>query len=782
MIYFFSGLVLGEVFARVNLYAAVIVCVTAAAGIFLVIYKNGQSRLWLALPVFFYCGIYIFRIAVCQSEFSEQWSESGWSEEYAEACGEIEEIYEFENSLRLTLRNVSVCVYGNWYESRKLFVYVGNDKHLSYGDTVTVRGNIKELETAANPGQFNYRKYYMALNIEYSMDAGYCSVTGSKVCSLEHWLNILKTEFLSRLENITEKEDYEVLSAMLLGDKSKLDDDLYSLYRLSGIVHILTISGLHISMLGTGIYKMLRRLGGGFICSSAAAALLVYLYGVMTGLGTSTLRAIIMFIVMLAADCLGKSYDMASAVSLAGMLILVEYPLMLYQFAFQMSVVCILSIGIIVPIVNNFLKIEHPIGKAIVTGAVIQFSTMPILIYHMYTYPVFSAVINLLVVPLTGMVMLSGYLGILFSYVNWISARFFIGAAHYILILYKALCKFGTGFDETLFMPGQPALWKVGLYYFIYAVFAGCMAYKINADKKDVCRLKDNRINIVIKYLSLAAICTVCVFILSWRNNDRLTITFMDVGQGDCICVETASGHTMLIDGGSSSVSDVGSKRIIPMLNFYGIGRLDYVLLSHCDADHINGIAELIKNSRVKNIVLPDLPEFNSGFEEITRLSDEYGVHVMYINSGQKITVSEIALTCLNPSETDNIEDENSSSMVLRLEYDDFSVMFTGDLDMAGEARVIQAADSYGIDLECSILKVGHHGSKYSSGEEFLRKVSPEFAVISCSGTNNYGHPSEEALERLEKIDSEIFITKDSGAVIVETDGRDYNVSEYINK
>ena len=789
MIYFFSGFVLGEVFARVNQYMAVIICFAAAAAIYLSVYKNGQSRLWLAVPVFFYCGIFIFAIRGGDSEFNQKWNEKGWNEEYAVSCGIIEKIDEFDDSCRLTLKNVSVCVDNDWYDSRKLFVYTDKDKVLSYGNKVIVRGNIKELDTASNPGQFDYRKYYRALNIEYSMDADYCSVTDNKCNRLQFWLSGLKDEFLCRLGNITEKEDYEVLSAMLLGDKSNLDDGLYSLYRLSGIAHILTISGLHISMLGTGIYKILRRLVGGFIISSVIASVIVCMYGLMTGMGTSALRAVIMFIVMLAADSLGKSYDMASAVSLSGILILTEYPLMLYQFAFQMSVCCILGIGITAPAVIRFLKLKSTAGKTIVTGAVIQFSSMPLLIYHMYTYPALSTIINLIAVPLTGVVMLSGYLGILFSYVNSASAYFLVGAAHYILMIYKALCELVAGFDKLLFMPGQPALWKVGIYYFVYAVFASYMAYKIKADKKAECERycsrivqKNNWVSTIIRYLSLAALCTVCVFVLSRKNDGRLTITFMDVGQGDCICIETADGETMLIDGGSSSISDAGGKRIIPMLNFYGIDRLDYVLLSHCDADHINGITELIENNRVKNIVLPDLPESIGGFSEIIGAAEEYGVLINYINAGQKMTVAEVALTCLNPSKADNIEDENSSSMVLLLEYEEFKVLFTGDLDMAGEARVVQTADNYGISLDCSILKVGHHGSKYSSGETFLSRVSPEAAVISCSDKNNYGHPSEEVLERLKAVNSEVFITKDSGAVIVKTDGKDCSVSEYIKK
>lgn len=818
MIYFFAGFVLGEVFARVNHLAVMVISVIAIVTIFFIINKFGQSRLWLVLSLFFYLGGLVINYACSDSEFERVWKENTYTEEYVSVTGIIEKLDSYEDSVRITLKSVNIGAGDKWYDCSNIFVYTDSvDEGLLPGNSIVAYGNISRLNNATNPGQFDAGKYYNALNIEYSLNAGYCEVSEYNSPNLCGSLHRLRVFLQSGLKLVTLAEDYEVLSAMLLGDKSELGEELEILYQLNGIAHILTISGLHISMLGRGLYKFLRKLGGGFIISSVIAGIVICMYGLMTGLGTSSLRAIIMFVVMLMADCLGKSYDMTSAVCFAGILVLLEYPLMIYQFAFQMSVICILAISMVAPTVCKFLCIENRFLQTIVTGCVIQWCTIPILLYHMYTYPVFSVLINLVVIPLVELVMISGFLCLLMSLINYNVATFMSGAAHYILLFYKTLCEFVSGFEYALLIPGRPEIWKLVLYYMILLVSMGYMTYKVSNDKrylkgvackealkklsdiapwdrrnnisKNVKALKEERLSekvqkesdklsICIRYVFVVASMVVCVFILTISSRSKMTITFADVGQGDCTLIEMASGDTALIDCGSSNITDVSSGRIIPMLNYYGIKSLDYVFLSHADSDHISGMTELIEAEKVKNIILPDRPD-NSGFIEIISLAKAYDIPVLYVNSGDKVSAGEVSFICLHPAENDNTEDENSSSMVLKLEYKEFSVLFTGDLDMTGESRVIEAALRYGISIDSDILKVGHHGSKYSTGEEFLRYVLPENSVISCSENNTYGHPSEEVLERLGSSMSDIYITKDSGAVIVKTNGRDYRIEAF---
>lgn len=798
MIYFFAGFVLGEVFARVNHLLVIIMSVIAMIIVLIAINKFGQSRHWLVLPLSFYLGGLVITLALCDSEFEHVWRENEYEQEYVSVKGIAEKIDIYEENVRITLKNVMVKINDRWYDCSSIFVYMDDTpEKMLPGSYIAAYGDIKRLNHASNPGQFDAGEYYNAFNIEYTMTSDDSEVVQYNRNSVLSVLYRLRAFLQSGLERFTTAEDYEVLSAMLLGDKNKLGEELETLYQLNGIAHILTISGLHISMLGRGLYKLLRKLGGGFLMSSMISGLVISMYGMMTGLGSSSLRAIIMFIIMLAADCLGKSYDMTSAVCFAGALVLCEYPLIIYQFSFQMSVVCILAISMAAPIVCRFLCIENRILKTVVTGCVIQWCTIPILLYHMYIYPVFSVLANLVVIPLVELVMMSGFLSLGVSLVNSEIAVFLSGAAHYILLFYKKMCEFISGFEYALFIPGCPDILQAALYYMILLTVLGYMSYKISVSNhlifcsrifkiKKVRRRLQRTINkqktsdlgkIFIRYIATTLSIAACVFILMPKSYSMMTIIFADVGQGDCILIKMPSGDAALVDCGSSNITNVGSNCIIPMLNYYGIRNIEYVFLSHADSDHINGVADLIEKGRVKHIILP-FRDDNSGFDEISDLAEMQDISVDCIGTGDIIVEEDVSFICLHPAK-ENTEDENSSSMVLKLKYKDFSVIFTGDLDMKGEQMVLETADSYGIDIACNVLKVGHHGSKYSTGEAFLEYASPESSVISCSESNIYGHPSKEALKRLADNNSYIYMTKDFGAVILYSNGENYKIKQF---
>ncbi len=785
MIYFFAGFVLGEVFARVNHYVVIIISVIAMVIVYLYNNKFGRSRLWLVLPLFFCFGSSMLSSACKDSEFERIWKMNAYTEEYVTVNGKVQKTDIYDKGQRITLVNVHIGIDNVMYKCNSVMVYIdGNNEQVVPGDDIVVYGNISRINKATNPGQFDMQKYYEALNIEFAVNAGYLEVAAHDNHSILSMLYRVRRLLQSELKKIALPEDYEVLSAMLLGDENEIGDDLESLYRLSGIAHILTISGLHISMIGRGLYMLLRKLGGGFVLSSLISSGIILMYGVMTGFGTSSLRAVIMFLVMLTADCLGKSYDMTSSVSFAGILVLCEFPLMIYQFSFQMSVVCIYAISLIAPVVQSYLGLERGFLNTIVTGCVIQWCTIPVLLYHMYTYPVFSVLINLAVIPLVKLVMVSGFFSMVLSFVKYDLAMFMSGTAHYILLFYKKLCEFVCGIECALITPGQPDIVMIVIYYTILLAGFNYMSYKVAIDKKITNeqrrREKNNRKkqSYCKRYAFVAAFLIVSILILILSRQKQMVITFADVGQGDCTLVRTISGDTALIDCGSSNITEVGAGRIIPMLNYYGIKRIDYMFLSHADSDHINGAAELIENIKVNNIFLPDRAD-NSGFSEITALAKAYDVPIWYIGSGNKVALGDVSFICLNPIQNDNTNDENNSSMVLKLEYKEFSVLFTGDLDIAGEEKVADTAKAYEINIDCDVLKVGHHGSKYSTGEAFLEEVTPKSSVISCSESNTYGHPSEEVIERLGSCMSDIYITKDSGAVIVKTNGIDYSIYEF---
>ncbi|MBQ9885436.1 MAG: ComEC/Rec2 family competence protein [Lachnospiraceae bacterium] len=885
--------------------------------------KTGQSRLWLALPVFFYAGVIVMLSAGYETAFDRLWTEelydvhsgaealhgvhsgaealhgvylreeemydvhsgvealSGktgnaastgtytkakaylgktdaviYDEIYVFAEGVVEKCEEFDNSIRFTIKDVSVRLFERQYKVKRLFVYTDSTHYgVIPGSSVSLSGTISRLKPAANPGQFDALEYYKALGIKYYVNADYLKVTGYQRSRVYKWLFELKERLRAGLVRTFSGEDLEVLSAMLLGDRTSLDDNLKSLYQFAGIAHLLTISGLHISLIGRGIYRLLRRLAAGFILSAAISGTIIVMYGIMTGLGTSSLRAIIMFIIFLAAECLGKSYDMASALCLSAIMVLCEYPLMLYQFAFLMSVSCILSIALVSPLVIKYLHIKNVIIKTIVAGVVIQWCTMPVLLYFMYVYPSFAVLLNLAVIPFASLVMVSGFSAVFISELSRNAALFSSGAAHYILLFYKRICELTGNIPFAQMIIGRPAVWKIAVYYIVLGLVMRLMSCSLlrekradknvpesegkteisakhmlekksekkaseSEEKTEILKKQINEKNttiaaaktgvkqphlgyidsiddteaaakiggkqprIIIRFALLMFSAALCFIIITAKNNRCLTMTFADVGQGDSILVQTPNGRTALIDCGSSSVNDVGLARIIPMLNFYGIKSVDCLFLSHADTDHINGADDLILSGRVKSIILPDALGINEGFDELIVLAEDYNIPVMLIGTGESLSFGDTSFTCLNPGENDYIEDANGSSMVLKLECrteknESFSVLFTGDLDMAGEERVMKNAAELGVSLDCDVLKVGHHGSKYSSGEAFLESVRPEAAVISCSENNTYGHPAKEALERLYAAGARVYVTKECGAVILICDNKKCALKQY---
>ena len=267
------------------------------------------------------------------------------------------------------------------------------------------------------------------------------------------------------------------------------------------------------------------------------------------------------------------------------------------------------------------------------------------------------------------------------------------------------------------------------------------------------------------------------------RIRTGLEITMLDVGQGDSFVIQSPDGTTFLLDGGSTSESEVGNYRILPFLKARGIRNVDYVMISHADQDHVSGLKELAEESGVEGdvrigcAVLPAVAEKDDNYLELEQVFQEAGIPLQYMGAGDRLSGEKVSLTCLWPERTLSLGDRNELSMVLLLEYGEFQMLFTGDIGEYAERRIIRTEAL----LDVEILKVAHHGSRYSSCDEFLQYIRPEAGLISCSASNTYGHPGEETLHRLADAGCRVFITKDSGAERIWTDGRTVRIRNYIN-
>ncbi|WP_207667215.1 DNA internalization-related competence protein ComEC/Rec2 [Butyrivibrio sp. X503] len=657
----------------------------------------------------------------------------------------------------------------------------GNEVIPHIGEEVLIKGKVYTFKPPRNPGEFDSRQYYSTLKIAYRIKNTEVVAGNGKKDILRD--NLCKLRY--RLEDILDKsldeKDSAVMKAMLLGDRAFMDDEIKELYKNSGIVHILAVSGLHISIMGMGIYKLLKKVRLHPVACTVVSLLFMYLYGEMCGISSSSFRAICMFALRLMAPLVGRTYDILSALSLAEILLIVDQPLYLCNSGFLFSFGAIIGITVVKPMVQEAILFAVSSNKRIcknlvtqgfMAGISVMLVTLPIHLEFYYTYPIYSLLTNVIVIPLMGVLLVCGVLCLIVGgFLGTALAIHFLNipaiAVHYILALYKILCGMQNVIPGNTLYLGHKAWYRVVVYYILLG------SWIIVSKAKKFRRTEIMRIAHI-------AMLPAALFVLIISVPHGLKITAIDVGQGDGIVVSTGCSN-VLIDGGSSSNNKVGKYSIIPYLCYEGIGSLDAVIVSHEDEDHISGISELMDGMekggiRVKALVLPDVSDISRGdnYHKLEARAKELKIPVTYLSKGESfslkvkdgIQTKTLEMTCLNPTEKMYTEGANAYSTVLHMRYGAFTALFTGDVEKEGEEQLKQTISQntakYG---DITLLKVAHHGSQYTTDEEFLELTHPKLAVISCGVNNTYGHPHEELLDRLESQNTRIYRTDEMGAV-----------------
>lgn len=260
----------------------------------------------------------------------------------------------------------------------------------------------------------------------------------------------------------------------------------------------------------------------------------------------------------------------------------------------------------------------------------------------------------------------------------------------------------------------------------------------------------------------------------TWRNllqpPPRLTVTFLDVGQGDSIVVQTPGGHTLIVDAGRRmDTDDMGRRVLVPFLRTQGINRVDALLLTHSDEDHIGGAVSVLQRMAVSRLLLSaEIPVSTSLYHHVLETARQKGTALVNLARGQTLNFQDgVTAELLNPP-TVGIPSPNNASLVLRMRYGTTSLLLTGDAEEGAERDMTAACP----DLHADILKLGHHGSRTSTTEQFLQAVHPQAAIVSVGANNIFGHPNPQVLERLEARHIPLFRTDRDGAIVVVSDGR----------
>ncbi len=647
-------------------------------------------------------------------------------------------------------------------------VFVDDDvtEILYPGDRVRLSGVLYSLERPANPGAFDARSYNLSRGIRSTFSASGVHLQARNSFSPARVLYRIKCHLGGVLRSCMEPEKAALLEAMLIGDKTGLTRSQKRLYEENGMAHLLTVSGLHVTIAAGRLFRFLRRKGISYRAAFLAGAAALLFYSLLTGSGNSVIRAGLMYMTFLTAELFGASYDMISAMCLAGILMLFDCPLRILDGGCMISFASVFTLGGLMPAADRLASAGRKpgkIGRALLGGLVFAGGTMPLLLRCFYQYAPYSILLNLIVLPLMVPLMISGLLALLAGTIWLPAGRLICLPAGLILDGYRLAFTWVRKLPASLIVTGCPSVPAV---LFLYLAFFA--AFYLWLKKKTVL---------------MAAFILLVSGISLMIPSKRLGITMLDIGQGDCILLRLPGGESMLIDGGSTSRENIGENVILPALRYYGITKLDYIVCSHMDEDHISGVRELLTcRFPVGTLFLPgaDRPYENQAEEKLIALSGLNGTKISYLIRGDRIRAGPVSFLCLNPGFRADPEDENSYSLVLYMSYGDFTGLFTGDLGNEQEDRMLsQTLLLKNLPEDLTLLKVGHHGSRYSTKESLLARFHPADAFISAGRHNRYGHPDPEVLDRLEKEGSRILVTADNGAIILETDGKRTGAAYY---
>ena len=707
--------------------------------------------------------------------------------------GEVFRIDETEEYQTLYLKRVGISDGRQNIQERYFLAYVKGNHSFALGNKIKASGFLEFFENERNPGAFSRKKYYRTQGIAACIWTEEAELVNRDTDLFRERLRLLRKRWSETVLQVLGAKKGGILNAMLLGDKQKMDVEIKEQYQVNGIAHILAISGLHLSFVGLGFYRFVRRTSGSYLAGGVAGITFLLLYIAMIGCTVSAVRAVIMFCMQVGADMTGRVNDRLTAYTLAMAGVIWWRPLAFFDAGFQLSFGAVGAVLFLYPLITpgkNVTRQSNSIrgdsgremlgvkfekmAESLRVSLSIELLTVPVILYHYYELPTWSVLLNLIVIPFMSLVLLLGFLGSIGLVLIHPAGIGMLHGCGYILDFFELLCKGMEYLPGRRLTAGRPGTIGIILYYVILTVVV--VWYK---KQKERCA-EEQKLKLILEtglrsMFLIAAFFTLVMSCPAVHHPD-LEITFLDVGQGDCAFVRTEDGRTCLIDGGSSDTKKVGQYQIEPFLKCRGVGRIDYVFVSHGDMDHINGLEELMERQQegveIGCMVLPEQKLWDDKLEQLYELAKSMGIRTAVMQKGQEIHWKDVTLTCLAPDperlEKDGETSGNAASMVLELQCGELKVLFTGDVEGKGEE--ILTEDMMG---NCTVLKAAHHGSRNSTSEAFLEKAEPELAVISAGRENRYGHPHAETLERLAAEGCSILNTAECGAITLRQTGKE---------
>lgn len=643
------------------------------------------------------------------------------------------------------------------YKNKKFIVYINkkNKKLLEYGDLIEIKGEYSAPEVARNYKGFDYSQYLKTLNIY-----GTIKVEESKIINKNQLspilisINNIKEKMIDNANRNMPKRTANLLLGILIGERDNIQEDIIESFRTANLSHILAVSGAHTSYIILGITYLISKSKTPKRIGYIITIINLLIFIIITGASYSVVRACIMAIVVIGAKICYRKENFFTSICISLIIILIQNPFAINDIGLKLSFMGTAGIVIFNKSITNFfikLKIKQKIAEALSVTFSAQLMIMPITILNFNTISLTFFISNILASPLLGIIIIFGFISIFISSIlNPISKILFL-ILHIFLELLILVSKVTEKIPGSSILVRTPNILFAIVYYILILFFNYFFVIKQNPTrrfhKKIIKIITIKNIKNAFKVIAVVFLIILLLTRIVRIINPTLKIYFIDVGQGDSTLIVTPKNKKILIDGGEGKTNVLFQYLLDRRIN-----KIDYIIISHFDSDHCNGLIEIIEKMRVENIVMSKQSKEREEYKKILEIIKQKNIKVNSVKAEDKIIIEKNLYTkILNPAEKFEFQDLNNNAIVAKLVYKDFSMLFTGDIEKAEE----NLAKKYKNELKSTILKVAHHGSKTSTSEEFLKYVEPQIALIGVGENNKFGHPNQITIEKLKNIRSQ---------------------------
>nr|WP_087990778.1 DNA internalization-related competence protein ComEC/Rec2 [Bacillus subtilis] len=616
-------------------------------------------------------------------------------------------------------------------------------------------GALEEPKHATVPGAFDYNEYLYRQHIHWNY-----SVTSIQKCSepvnVSYKLLSLRKDIVSFTNSLLPPDSAGIVQALIVGDRFYVEAEVLNAYQKLGVVHLLAISGLHVGILTAGLFYIMIRIGITREKASILLLLFLPLYVMLTGAAPSVLRAALISGIYLAGSLVKWRVHAAGAICTSYIVLLLFNPYHLFEAGFQLSFAVSFSLILSSSI---FQHVKTSLGQLTMVSLIAQLGSLPILLHHFQQFSMISVLMNMVLVPIYTFCVLPGTIAGVFLLILSASAgRWFFSWFDFLMSWTNRLITRIADIDVFTIIIARPA--PILLFLFTVTIILMFMAI----EKRSFSQL-----------MVTGGICCAmfCLLFIYPRLSSEGEVDMIDIGQGDSMYVGAPHqrGHVLIDTGGTLSYSSepwrekqhpfsLGEKVLIPFLTAKGVKQLDALILTHADQDHIGEAETLLKHHKVKRLVIPKGFVSEPKDEKVLQAARVEGVPIEELKRGDVLQIKDLQFYVLSPDGPDPAS-KNNSSLVLWMKTGGMSWILTGDLEKEGEQEVMSVFPN----LKADVLKVGHHGSKGSTGEDFIKQLQPETAIISAGENNRYHHPHQEVLQILQRHSIRVLRTDQSGTI-----------------